>query len=512
MGLRLWEKYLLLGALAILGIMGVSFVVMNDSEPKAINGESESAKLSRDIVARKAFIDHEIGFNSSMMKFAWDNYKKYAWGSNELRPVSKMGHSASIFGSGRTGASIIDAIDTLYIMGLTNEYNDAKNFIEAELNMKSIRGDLSVFETNIRFVGGLLSIHALTGEIIFLQKAQEIADLLLPAFDTPTGIPLALVNIKTGKANNWAWASGGCSILSEFGSLELEFNYLSNLTHNSTYSDKIAKIRETISQIPKPDGLYSNYLNPRTGKWCSKHVSIGALGDSFYEYLLKQYLISGKKDLEAKKLYDDAIEAVENHLLYKSAKNNLWYFAELKGARVEHKMDHLACFISGLFALQSSVEPTQERKEHFLELAIKIADTCHESYIRTETGIGPESFRFTQDAEAVSLRETEKYYILRPEVVEGWFYLWRVTKDEKYRDWCWSFVQAMDKYCKVEAGYSGIRNVYRINGDYDDVQQSFLLAETFKYLFLIFSDDAVLPFDQWVFNTEAHPLPVAKNV
>lgn len=99
------------------------------------------------------------------MKHAWNNYKKYAWGSNELRPISRMGHSGSVFGAGRLGATIVDAIDTLYIMGMMDEYADARQFIVDELDIKqAARGDLSVFETNIRFVGGLLSIYALTGE------------------------------------------------------------------------------------------------------------------------------------------------------------------------------------------------------------------------------------------------------------------------------------------------------------------------------------------------------------
>ena len=127
------------------------------------------------------------------------------------------------------------------------------------------------------------------------------------------------------------------------------------------------------------------------------------------------------------------------------------------------------------------------------------------------TGIGPESFRFTQDAEAQAGRETEKYYILRPEVIEGWFYLWRVTKQQKYRDWCWEAVQALERHCKTPNGYSGIKNVYSPSPDKDDVQQSFWLAETLKYLYLVFSDDAVLSLDRWVFNTEAHPLPVVQE-
>jgi len=385
MGFRLWEKYVLVATVVFLTVLVISLISFS-SRPLTINGDSESAQLSRDIVARKAIEERWAfhGFNSSvgnadvekqefvkqMMKFSWENYRKYAWGSNELRPISKMGHSGSVFGAGRLGATIVDAIDTLYVMGLSDEYNAAKQFITEELDLKSAsRGDLSVFETNIRFVGGLLAIHALTGEEAYLTKAKSVADLLLPAFDTPTGIPLAIVNTRTGKASNWGWASGGCSILSEFGSLELEFNYLSRLTGDDTYAKKIKRIREVVSQVDKPEGLYPNYINPSTGKWCLKHVSVGALGDSFYEYLLKQFIISGKTDLNAKKLYDDAIEALENHLLYKSAQHNLWYFAEMRNNRIEHKMDHLACFIAGLFALQSSHEPTEERKKSLLGIS-----------------------------------------------------------------------------------------------------------------------------------------------
>lgn len=105
-----------------------------------------------------------------------------------------------------------------------------------------------------------------------MEKAKESADLLLPAFDaTPTGIPLALINVKTERASNWGWASGGCSILSEFGSLELEFRYLSRVTGDDVYKRKVDKIREVLNSIEKPNGLYPNYLSPQTGKWCQSN-------------------------------------------------------------------------------------------------------------------------------------------------------------------------------------------------------------------------------------------------
>ncbi|VDL66670.1 unnamed protein product [Nippostrongylus brasiliensis] len=118
-------------------------------------------------------------------------------------------------------------------------------------------------------------------------------------------------------------------------------------------------------------------------------------------------------------------------------------------------------------------------------------------------------------------RSGENNYILRPEVIEGFFYLWRLTgktvfvfsinifnplfsflSSQKYREWVWDAISAIDKYCRVEAGFAGLVNVY------DPKQQSFFLAETLKYAYLTFTDTSVIPLDQWVFNTEAHPLPV----
>ena len=100
-------------------------------------------------------------------------------------------------------------------------------------------------------------------------------------------------------------------------------------------------------------------------------------------------------------------------------------------------------------------------------------------------------------------------YMLRPETAESYFVMWRITHEEKYREWGWQMIQALDKHCKSEGGgYSGIRDVWSQNGQKDDVQQSWFLAETLKYLYLLLCDDDVISIDKWVFNTEAHPLPI----
>lgn len=442
-----------------------------------------------------------------MMKFAWDNYKLYAWGKNELRPLTRNGHIGNMFG-GLRGASIIDSLDTLYIMGLMEEYNDAKEWVKTSLDLNS-NGEASLFEVNIRYVGGLLSAYYLTGEEIFKAKVLELGEKLLPAFNTPTGIPRGVINLGSGTSWSWGWASAGSSILAEFGTLHLEFIHLSELSGNPIYTEKVMNIRKLLNKIEKPHGLYPNFLSPVSGNWVQHHVSIGGLGDSFYEYLIKSYLMSDKTDEEAKRMYYSALDAIEVNLVQKS-QGGLTYMAEWRGGILDHKMGHLACFSGGMIGIGADDGP-QEKRQHYLDLAAEITHTCHESYTRSGTKLGPEAFRFDSGAEATATRLSDRYYILRPEVIESYMYMWKLTHDPKYREWGWEAVQALEQHCRVDSGFSGIRDVYTTTVSHDNMQQSFFLSETLKYLYLLFSDDDLLPLEDWVFNTEAHPLPIVRR-
>ncbi|XP_041739529.1 mannosyl-oligosaccharide 1,2-alpha-mannosidase IC isoform X1 [Coregonus clupeaformis] len=499
-----------------------------------------------------------------MMKFAWDNYKRYAWGENELRPLSRNGNDGRTFG-GLRGASIVDSLDTLYIMGLGEEYQEAKEWVENNLNL-SVGGEASLFEVNIRYVGGLLSAYYLTGEEVFKRKVVELGRNLLPAFNTPTGIPHGVVNLagllapakryakptdfsemgldlstpphprpfteceyiggrligpetdglghtsvkwlfeKSDSRRSTGGDLGRSSVLAEFGTLHLEFVHLSELTKDPIYTEKVMNIRKHLNQLDKPHGLYPNALNPVSGNWEQHYVSIGALGDSFYEYLIKSYLMSDRTDEVAKRMYYAALEAIEKNLVQRSP-GGLIYVAEWRGGILDHKMGHLACFSGGMIGIGAE-HGSPETRQHQLDLAANITHTCHESYRRTPTKLGPEVFRFDDGAEATAPRVNERHYILRPEVVESYMYMWRLTHDPKYREWGWEALEALERHCRLATGFSGIIDVYGHIIQHDNLQQSFFLAETLKYLYLLFSDDDLLPLKDWVFNTEAHPLPV----
>lgn len=192
--------------------------------------------------------------------------------------------------------------------------------------------------------------------------------------------------------------------------------------------------------------------------------------------------------------------------------NRPWFFAgEKRGNHVNSMITHLGCFYPGSVALgviSGAVEG--EKAEKYLNFAEGMMEACYQLYNVTATGLGADQVMVNVQNGDIS--STHRPYLQRPEVVESLFYLWRATHNRRYRDWGWRIVTALNKHCKREAGYSGLKDADRVSayGNSDDMQQSWFFAETLKYLYLLFSDDGVLPLDEWVFNTEAHPVQARK--
>lgn len=272
-----------------------------------------------------------------MMRHAWHGYEKYAWGYNVLRPLSRSGGSQGIFSRYRLGATIIDSLDTLYIMNMTDEFGRARDWVDKNFVLTDVDDEVSVFETNIRFTAGLLTAYALTRDQMFLQKARHVANKILPAFNTRTGIPLTLINPRTGSARNFgvlAFFNGGYSSLAGLGSHHLEFMYLSAATGDPKYANRVKKIRDTMEATSQRyNGLYNLYINPYSGANSGDVISIGAQGDSFYEYLIKSWVLSNGTDSQARRMFDTSAQAIVDHLIQKS-RSGIDLFSEM--SRPDH--------------------------------------------------------------------------------------------------------------------------------------------------------------------------------
>ncbi|XP_029025299.1 endoplasmic reticulum mannosyl-oligosaccharide 1,2-alpha-mannosidase isoform X2 [Betta splendens] len=437
-------------------------------------------------------------------RHAWKGYKDHAWGHDELKPISKS--FGEWFGLGLT---LIDSLDTMWVMGLKEEFTEARDWVEKELSFNK-NVDVNLFETTIRVLGGLLSTYHLTGDQLFLDKAKDLGSRLMPAFKTPSKIPFSDVNIGKGTAHPPRWTSD--STLAEVTSIQLEFRELSRLTQEAQYQEAVNEVMKLVHSLPgKQDGLVPMFINTNSGQFTHKGVfTLGARADSYYEYLLKQWIQGGKTEDVLLEDYLQAMEGVKKHLVRQTGPGRLTFVGELSHNRFNPKMDHLVCFLPGTLALGAHNGLPGDH----MDLAVQLMETCHEMYVQMETGLSPEIAHFNlqaSDGHDVVVKPADRHNLLRPETVESLFYMYRFTKDTKYRDWGWEILKNFNKYAKVSSGgYTSINNVRDpVNPGPRDKMESFFLGETLKYLYLLFSDDTeLLSLEKFIFNTEAHPLPI----
>jgi len=293
-------------------------------------------------------------------------------------------------------------------------------------------------------------------------------------------------------------------------------------------------------------GLASIFINPEDGRFALSDIRLGSRADSYYEYLLKQYLLTNKTEKGYLDMYEDAMRGIHSHLISRT-RSNMTYTSELIPENKPNgdvawllapKQDHLVCFFPGLLMLGAvatapvtnvSIPPKfHELSEHGRKdwlTGVRLLETCVKTH-DTQTGLSPEIVHFRIDSDRISGSSTpqdwyikgaaagrmppyDARYILRPETVESLFIAFRLTGDERFRKFGWDIFQAIESHCRVETGgYSSILNVDAVPVVQLDNMETFFLSETLKYLYLLFSGPDVLPLGSYVFNTEAHPLPV----
>jgi len=324
---------------------------------------------------------------------AFEGYRAVAWGHDEVRPESNITNDSW----GGFAVTLIDCLDTMMLMGLVEPLKLARAWIAEHLDFNK-DWDASFFEFSIRYLGGLLSAYELSEDRLYLEKAKDIGDRLLRAFDSKIGMPYPIINLKTGKGKTPSWNSGRI-VLAEFGSVQLEFKSLAHHLQNRTYFQLADRVMKHIREIPrdryKINGvetypLLPVFLDIDTATNPSGHISLGAMADSYYEYLLKQWLQSQKEDKRYRLMYDEFVDRVQALLLKESVPNKYTVIGEFSGGRVTPKMDHLVCFFPGLLALGAE----GEKEESHLKLAENLMETCWQLYATQPSGLAPEIATF----------------------------------------------------------------------------------------------------------------------
>ncbi|USP73594.1 glycoside hydrolase family 47 protein [Curvularia clavata] len=494
----------------------------------------------------------------------WDSYRTFAWAQDELKPITAEGEESF----GGWGATLVDSLDTLWIMGLRDEFDEAVEAVAmidfGRTNLTSI----SVFETTIRYLGGLLSAYDMSEMPILLEKAIQLGEMLYRAFDTTNNTPLGWMSVEKAKRPGRDAFDAETNIcFACLGSLTMEFTRLAQITSEPKYYDAVARVTRLMDRAQnttKLPGLWPTMVNTAQEDFSqSSSFSIGALADSTYEYFPKMHALLGGVEPVYEKLYRDSAKKIDEHMLFRPMVPDTVHGEDLllcgdvsayaDEVTLSPTMQHLTCFIGGMFGLAGRIFSMPNH----VDIGAKLTKGCIYSYAATPTGIMPETFDMvpcksrtscpwnqTSWEETVMMHYSTKYvdtieaavkkynipqsftnirdkrYLLRPEAIESVFIMYRITGDRSYLDSAWSMFNAIVAATKTPYAYGQVKDVtfsassssrtsgeipYTREDNIEDKMESFWTAETLKYFYLIFSPRDMISLDEWVFNTEAHP-------
>ncbi|KAL5068413.1 hypothetical protein RYX36_019300 [Vicia faba] len=437
---------------------------------------------------------NEVG---EMFYHAFNGYMDNAFPLDELKPLSCSGEDTL----GGYALTLIDSLDTLALLGDRERFTASVEWIGKNLRFDMINKTVSVFETTIRVLGGLISAHLIASDYAtgmrvpsydnqLLNLAEDLARRLLPAFDTPTGIPFGSVNLLHGvdkHESKITSTAGG-------GTLTLEFGVLSRLTNDPIFEQVTKNAVLAIWAQRSKLNLVGAHINVFTGEWTQKDAGIGTSIDSFYEYLLKAYLLFG--DEEYLYIFQEAYAAAMHYLYH-----DPWYVeVNMDSAAIVWPLfNSLQAFWPGLQVLAGDINPATRTHAAFLS-------------VWRRYGFTPEGFNLA----SLSVQHGQKSYPLRPELIESTYWLYKATRDPRYLDAGRDMLASLQYGTRCPCGYCHISDVE--HHKQEDHMESFFLAETVKYLWLLF-DLAVGPDNlvengpyKYVFSTEGHLLPATPQI
>ncbi len=407
-------------------------------------------------------------------RHAWRGYLAHAFGYDAVSPITETGHN---WYRQSLVMTPVDAYDTFILMDMKEEAETARSIILTRLNFAQDM-EVQLFEVNIRLLGGLISAYELSGDKAFLDLAIDLGGRLTPAFRTTTGMPYRYVNLLTLECRD------PMSNPAEIGTYLLEFGKLTQYTGDSIYYKLAKKAALTVHKKRSPLNLPGTVIDVITGAWDNTESQIGARTDSYYEYLLKSWLLF--KDKDCRKAWETSKTAIKKQLLRQTGKGSFMTRVDMStGKETCSCYGALDAFCSGLFTLAGDTATGRLLQEG-------------NYYMWTRWNMEPEAFDFMKDS------LIDPSYPLRPENLESCFYLYRATHNEKYLYMGQRMIDDILNHCYTRIGYASLKNVATL--EKEDSMESYFFAETLKYAYLLFAPEKTLDLSKYVLTTEAHLL------
>ena len=414
------------------------------------------------------------------MAWAWRHYAERCMGADQIKPVGG-GSEAFFFPKGPPmGLSAVEALDTLYLMGLDAELDEGVRWVLDHLDF-DIDGEVQVFETGIRMVGGLLSAWGATHEKKLLALAKDLTDRLSPAFTkSPTGMPYRFVNLKTGQVRDKE------SFPAETGTYVAEWGTLGRALGDTRYLDMAKRAMKAMFDRRSKIDLVADTIDIETGEWKSRRASIGPPTDSYFEYLWDGWQLF--HDADFKHWYDVHTAAIVKYQA-QTVDGRLW-FPQVDfetGVVLDHHQSELASFYAGLLAQGGDITRGKAYLASWAEVQERI-------------GVLPEGY---DCAKAAPDRVTNE---LRPEFVDSCLNLHLLEPDDRYRELGATHYRNMKATSRAAYGYTILDDVTAKPARQGDLCPGYWWSEQMKYYWLLFSNTDRFDYKTNYLSTEGNVL------
>ena len=343
---------------------------------------------------------------------------------------------------------------------------------------------VQVFEVNIRILGGLLAIYEYTRNPAILEKVQDFADRILPAFNSPTGIPYHSINLQTGQTGGHEGNGKGNVInVAQAATYLFEFGILSYYTEDPKYYQAAKRSTKAIFERKSAIGLPGEHIDVETGEWEGTqwhHLQAGV--DAYYEYMYKSWMIF--PDPEIKEIWDYSISKINEYLFDEYEGHHFYTIVDMHtGEILKRSVSLYDAFFPAIQAIAGDVQAAENNQ--------KTWDWLWDKY-----GLLPTRYHYGEDT--VEYANSE----LNPEIIESAYYLHQITGKEEYLDMVKKYWQDINKCCKHEVAFHSIQDVRTM--EKKDYLATYFYAETLKYFYVAFAGKEVFDFEKHIFNTEAH--------
>lgn len=315
------------------------------AQAKPGNAEHERIRESRRREVKRVFLGD------------WEAYKKYAWLKDALKPISG-GFQDQFSG---WAATLVDSLDTLWILGLRDEFDEAVEAVAGIDFGQSSSPRVNTFETNIRYLGGLIAAYDLSKREALLVKAVELGDLIYAAFDTENRMPVDFIEFDAAKAGEGLVVESTVVSASP-GTLSLELTRLSQITGDPKYYDAISRVMDVFyrgQQKTKIPGLWPMFVSMSSQDVVSgDQFTLAGGADSLYEYLPKMHALLGGGEPKFEKMSRDFLEASKALFFRPMIPSNEPILIPSSGkvagnghVALDQEAEHLGCYLGGVYAL-----------------------------------------------------------------------------------------------------------------------------------------------------------------